>query len=148
MEQDVIDVLSEKGITRFTEVQGAAFKPALEGKDLIGRSRTGTGKTLAFGIPALHRLVKLGVEKGITQPNGRRVRGRNVSMVVLCPTRELARQVGEELTQIARPLNLFTTVFHGGVSYDPQVCRCGIKGSTSIIITCRLIYLLFSPIVT
>ena len=88
---------------------------------MIGRSRTGTGKTLAFGIPSLHRLVELGKQKGIVDQNGRRMRGRNVSMIVLCPTRELARQVQEELSHIAKPLGLFTTVFHGGVSYDPQI---------------------------
>lgn len=47
-------------------------------------------------------------------------RGRSVSMLVLCPTRELARQVQEELKQVAKPSGLFVEVFHGGVSYDPQ----------------------------
>ena len=120
MNSEVIDVLSSKGITSFTEVQGKAFQPVLAGRDVIGRSRTGTGKTLAFGIPSLHRLVELGEKKGIVDSRGKRMRGRNVSMIVLCPTRELARQVQEELTQIARPLGLYTAVFHGGVSYEPQ----------------------------
>ncbi len=126
MNQDVIDVLSSKGITKFTEVQGSAFIPVLNGRDVIGRSRTGTGKTLAFGIPALHRLVELAKKKGTMDAGGRRKRGRSVSMIVLCPTRELARQVEGELNSIAKPLNMFTTVFHGGVSYDPQVShfRC------------------------
>jgi hypothetical protein len=121
MEQKVIDVLSGKGITRFTEVQGKAFEPVLEGRDVIGRSRTGTGKTLAFGLPGAHRLVKIAEEEGGVDSQGRRKRGRNVSMIALCPTRELARQVEEEISHVARPLGLFTTVFHGGVSYDPQV---------------------------
>jgi ATP-dependent RNA helicase DDX21 len=121
MEQKVIDVLSGKGITRFTEVQGKAFEPVLEGRDVIGRSRTGTGKTLAFGLPGAHRLVIFAEEEGGVDSQGRRKRGRNVSMIALCPTRELARQVEEEISHVARPLGLFTTVFHGGVSYDPQV---------------------------
>ena len=121
MSQEVIDVLSAKGITKFTEVQGSAFKPVLAGRDVIGRSRTGTGKTLAFGIPSIHRIVELAKQKGTVDRNGRRQRGRGVSMIVLCPTRELARQVEGELQSIARPFNLFTTCFHGGVSYDPQV---------------------------
>ena len=48
-------------------------------------------------------------------------RGRLPSMIVLCPTRELAKQVGDELDAVCKPLGLFATVFHGGVSYDPQV---------------------------
>jgi ATP-dependent RNA helicase DDX21 len=120
MSQAVIDILSEKGITRFTEVQGKAFEPVLAGRDLIGRSRTGTGKTLAFGIPSIHRIVKLAEERGQVDQYGRRKRGRGVSMIVLCPTRELARQVEEELALVSKPFGLFITCFHGGVSYDPQ----------------------------
>ncbi|GFH51977.1 hypothetical protein CTEN210_08453 [Chaetoceros tenuissimus] len=120
MDQRVIDVLSGKGITKFTEVQGKAFEPALAGRDMIGRSRTGTGKTIAFGLPSVHRLAKLAEQKGNVDERGRRKRGRKVGMIVLCPTRELARQVNDEISQIAKPFNLYTTVFHGGVSYDPQ----------------------------
>lgn len=122
MDQRVIDVLSGKGITRFTEVQAKAFGPILAGRDVIGRSRTGTGKTIAFGLPSVHRLAKLCEEKGNVDSYGRKKKGRKVSMITLCPTRELARQVEDEISQIAKPLGLFTTVFHGGVSYDPQVC--------------------------
>lgn len=124
MSQDVIDVLSEKGITHFTPVQGEAFDPIMAGRDVIGRSRTGTGKTLAFGLPSLTRLITWMEEKGYRDPaTGRMARGRPVSMLILCPTRELARQVQEELAAVARPLGLFTEVFYGGVSYDAQVCR-------------------------
>ena len=121
LSQKVIDVLSEKGITHFTPVQGEAFDPVVAGRDVIGRSRTGTGKTLAFGLPSLTRLVEMLEKKGFRDERGRMARGRPVSMLVLCPTRELARQVQEELSAIARPLGLYSDVFHGGVSYDPQV---------------------------
>jgi ATP-dependent RNA helicase DDX21 len=120
LDQGVIDVLSTKGITQFTPVQGEAFGPVINRRDVIGRSRTGTGKTLAFGLPSLTRLVKFTEESGKRAPNGMMKRGRKPSMLILCPTRELARQVQEELSQVARPLGLFTEVFHGGVSYDPQ----------------------------
>lgn len=122
MSQDVIDVLSEKGITKFTPVQAEAFDPVLAGRDVIGRSRTGTGKTLAFGLPSLTRLIKWMDEKGYRdERTGDLARGRPVSMLVLCPTRELARQVQDELASVARPLGLYSDVFHGGVSYEPQV---------------------------
>ena len=124
--QDVIDVLSHKGITNFTPVQAKAMRPVLAGRDVIGRSRTGTGKTLAFGIPSITRLVEIAKENGdaevMRDGSIRMRRGRLPSMIVLCPTRELARQVGEELSAVCKPLGLFSTVFHGGVSYDPQVC--------------------------
>jgi ATP-dependent RNA helicase DDX21 len=120
MQQKVIDVLSAKGITHLTPVQAEAFEPILNRRDVIGRSRTGTGKTLAFGMPALQRVVDFTTANGLRDENGRMQRGRSVSMLVLCPTRELARQVQEELALIAEPLGLETQVFHGGVSYGPQ----------------------------
>jgi superfamily II DNA/RNA helicase len=123
LSQKVIDTLSEKGIVRFTPVQGEAFDPVVAGRDVIGRSRTGTGKTLAFGLPCMTRLNNQWFEKkGLRDERGQMKRGRPVSMVVLCPTRELARQVNDELAAAARPLGINAEVFHGGVSYDPQVC--------------------------
>ena len=117
----MIDVLSHKGITHFTPVQAEAFDPVRAGRDVIGRSRTGTGKTLAFGLPSITRMLNLYEQKGIREAaTGRLTRGRKVGMLVLCPTRELARQVQEELRAVSQPLGLFVEVFHGGVSYDPQ----------------------------
>jgi superfamily II DNA/RNA helicase len=121
MSPEVIDILSEKGITKFTPVQAEAYLPILKRRDVIGRSRTGTGKTLAFGLPSLTRIVEFAEEKGFRNERGQMQRGRPTSMIVLCPTRELARQVSEEISLVAKPLGLFVDVFHGGVSYDPQV---------------------------
>eukprot|EP00571_Detonula_confervacea_P011516 CAMPEP_0172306568 /NCGR_PEP_ID=MMETSP1058-20130122/7616_1 /TAXON_ID=83371 /ORGANISM="Detonula confervacea, Strain CCMP 353" /LENGTH=876 /DNA_ID=CAMNT_0013018497 /DNA_START=120 /DNA_END=2750 /DNA_ORIENTATION=+ len=122
--QDIIDILSHKGITHFTPVQAKAIRPVYAGRDVIGRSRTGTGKTLAFGIPALMRLVEKAKESGnaevMRDGSLRMKRGRLPSMIVLCPTRELARQVEEELALVCKPLGLFSALFHGGVSYEPQ----------------------------
>lgn len=122
MHPKIVQVLSERGFVRFTPVQGEAFDPVAQGRDLIGRSRTGTGKTLAFGLPAITRLLELMEANGKRDPSGRMMRGRKVSMIVLCPTRELARQVQQELVMVSRPLRLAVEVFHGGVSYGPQVC--------------------------
>jgi ATP-dependent RNA helicase DDX21 len=123
LSQAVIDELSKKGIVSFTPVQAEAFHPILAGRDVIGRSRTGTGKTLAFGLPSLTKIAQLAEKKGLLESNGSMRRGRPVSMIVLCPTRELARQVQDELQMAGRPLGLFVDVFHGGVSYDGQVRR-------------------------
>jgi len=120
LSQSVIDILSSKGITHFTPVQGEAFDPIVARRDVIGRSRTGTGKTLAFGLPSMTRMVEYTRDSGKRESNGRMAKGRKPSMIILCPTRELARQVQDELKQVGRPLGLFVEVFHGGVSYDPQ----------------------------
>ena len=122
LSQKVIDVLSEKGIVRFTPVQAEAFGPISGGTRRDWPVPDGTGKTLAFGLPGLTRIVELAEKKGIRDP--RMVacaRDAVCSMLVLCPTRELARQVQEELAMVARPLGLYVEVFHGGVSYDGQV---------------------------
>ena len=67
------------------------------------------------------RLIKQMEKKGFRSESGQMKRGRPTSMIILCPTRELARQVSEELSAAASPLGLFVDVFHGGVSYEPQV---------------------------
>jgi len=73
-------------------------------------------------MPALTRLTHFMEQNGKRDPKtGRMKRGRSVSMIVLCPTRELARQVADELREVAaRPLQLHVECFHGGVSYGPQ----------------------------
>lgn len=115
----IIPILSSKGISTFTPVQAEAFGPAVAGRDVIGRSRTGTGKTLAFGLPSITRLEGVLAERRLDE-GGRLRKGRAPGMIVLCPTRELARQVSEELAEVAKPSGLFVECFHGGVSYEPQ----------------------------
>ena len=89
--QKVIDLLSGKEITNFTPVQTEAFVPVLAGCEVIGRSQTGTGKTLMFGIPLITRLRGLAEEKGNSETQtGQMRKGRSISMIVLCPTRELS----------------------------------------------------------
>src|SRR5256885_2128490 len=74
--------ISERGYTAPTPVQAAVFAPILEGRDMIARSKTGTGKTAAFGIPLLERIA---------------AGTRKASALVLCNTRELALQVAQEI---------------------------------------------------
>jgi superfamily II DNA/RNA helicase len=84
LSQDVIDILSAKGITHFTPVQGEAFDPIMNRRDVIGRSRTGTGKTLAFGLPSMTRLIDFTEQVGKRDATtGRMKRGRSPSMIVL-----------------------------------------------------------------
>jgi len=101
---DVLAILEKLRFTVPTPIQYQAIPSAIEGKDVIGIAQTGTGKTLAFGIPMLQRLLA----------------GDGVGLVLL-PTRELAQQVEETLAQIGKPLQLRTAVFIGGASMGMQV---------------------------
>ncbi|GAU23884.1 hypothetical protein TSUD_35540 [Trifolium subterraneum] len=102
---DANDQISHVPVTR------AVLLPAIEGRDIIARAKTGTGKTLAFGIPIIKGLIEN------EQSNTRRF-GRLPKVLVLAPTRELAKQVEKEIKESAPYLN--TVCVYGGVSYDIQ----------------------------
>ncbi|XP_068662654.1 DEAD-box ATP-dependent RNA helicase 3, chloroplastic-like [Aristolochia californica] len=111
--QQLVDSLEKRGITHLFPIQRAVLVPALEGRDIIARAKTGTGKTLAFGIPIIKRLSE--DEKG---RNLSRRSGRLPRFLVLAPTRELAKQVEKEIKESAPYLN--TVCVYGGVSYNIQ----------------------------
>ncbi len=100
-------VLETLGIKDPTPVQAAAIVPGVEGRDIIAVAQTGTGKTLAFALPALTRLAQNPV-------------GRN-RMLVLAPTRELASQVHRGIEPFARALNLRSCCVYGGVGMGGQI---------------------------
>lgn len=102
-----LKVLSGQKITEPTPVQAEAIPPALEGRDLIAVAQTGTGKTLAFSLPALTRLAKA--------PGGRN------RMLVLAPTRELASQVHRGIEPLARALGMRATCVYGGAGMGGQI---------------------------
>ena len=101
----LLDVLSKLGFTTPTSIQHKAIPPAIEGKDVMGIAQTGTGKTLAFGIPLVQKLLKDGKGKGL----------------IILPTRELALQVEETIKKIGRDFGLKTAVLIGGSSMYQQV---------------------------
>jgi len=100
----ILDILAKLNFTTPTPIQYRAIPEGVAGKDVVGVAQTGTGKTLAFGIPLLQRL------------SGSEGRG-----LILVPTRELALQVDETLSKIARPLGIRTVVFIGGASMGMQI---------------------------
>lgn len=104
IEANFLASLSKKGFVNPTPIQHQVIPALLEGKDVIGIAQTGTGKTLAFGIPMIQNLMKV---KGIG--------------LVVVPTRELALQVDEELLKVGKPLGLKTAVLIGGTSARAQV---------------------------
>ncbi|KAF2324096.1 hypothetical protein GH714_006600 [Hevea brasiliensis] len=111
--QRLVESLEKRGITHLFPIQRAVLVPALEGRDLIARAKTGTGKTLAFGIPILKHLTE-----DTTQLSPRSRTGRLPRVLVLAPTRELAKQVEKEINESAPYLN--TVCVYGGVSYITQ----------------------------
>ncbi len=106
LSEPVRRAIAERGYERPTPVQSATVRPILAGKDVIVRSKTGTGKTAAFGIPIVERI-----------PAGR---GRP-SALVMAPTRELAIQVADELQALAKPKGLKVVTIYGGASMGDQL---------------------------
>ncbi|XP_076944119.1 DEAD-box ATP-dependent RNA helicase 53, mitochondrial-like [Bidens hawaiensis] len=108
--QDIVTALAKKGITKLFPIQRAVLEPAMQGRDMIGRARTGTGKTLAFGIPIMDKIIQYNEKHG---------RGRNPLAIVMAPTRELARQVEKEFYESAP--NLDTLCVYGGSPIQRQM---------------------------
>jgi len=101
----VLDAVRDMGFVTATPIQAQAIPPALTGRDVIGQAYTGSGKTAAFGIPIVERL----------DPDGPAIQA-----LVLCPTRELALQVQEELTRIGEHRGIRSVAIYGGDSYKRQ----------------------------
>src|SRR3979411_970980 len=97
--------ISERGYTAPTPVKVAVFAPILAGRDFIARSKTGTGKTAAFGIPLLERIA---------------AGTRKASALVLCNTRELALQVAQEIEALGKHKDLRVTAIYGGAGMGAQ----------------------------
>lgn len=101
--------LVHKGIDTATEIQELAIPVAVAGKDLIASSKTGSGKTLAFLLPAIHRLLRV---KSFSR--------RDPRVLILTPTRELAKQVFAELKQLVNHLHTEIALIVGGENFNDQ----------------------------
>ena len=112
----LLDVLSRLGFKTPTSIQYKAIPAAIEGKDIIGIAQTGTGKTLAFGIPLVQQIFKAGKGKGL----------------IILPTRELALQINESIQKIGRGFGIRTAVLIGGSPIRPQVIK--IRDNPHVII--------------
>jgi ATP-dependent RNA helicase RhlE len=98
--------IKELGFTRPTPIQAEALPPALEGRDILGCAQTGSGKTAAFLLPILNRLI--GKPRGTTRA------------LVVTPTRELAAQIQEDLKDLAVHTPVTSAAIYGGVGMGPQ----------------------------
>ena len=111
--------VGEMGFIEATPIQAGAIPPALAGRDIIGQAHTGSGKTAAFGIPIIERL----------DP-----RRGGVQALILCPTRELAVQVHEEITTLAARHQISSVAIYGGDSYGRQLEELR-KGAQIVVAT-------------
>ena len=106
---EMIRAIQETGYEQFTPIQQKVIPVLLQGRDVIGQSSTGTGKTAAFGIPAIELVQDPGEQK-------------DPQVLVLCPTRELAMQVSEELRKFSKyKEGLRVVAVYGGQSIDTQI---------------------------
>ncbi len=133
---NIVRALSELGAERPFPIQAATIPDAVEGRHLLGRARTGSGKTIAFGAALVERILKLKAE-GVFRPDPpkqRRERGvaqkrqkgekpsvRAPKALILAPTRELALQIDRTVQPIARSVGLYTGQFVGGSPFEPQL---------------------------
>lgn len=106
----LVGALAQQGIRTPFPIQTATIPDALAGKDVLGRGRTGSGKTLGFGLPLVARLAH--GEAAVSGAPG---------AVVLVPTRELALQVADVLAPLAKVVGLSTILVAGGMAFGPQI---------------------------
>ena len=113
--QDISDALAAVGITSPFPIQELTLPVALSGQDIIGQAKTGTGKTLGFGLPTIQRVVGRDDEgwADLEYPGAPQA-------LILVPTRELAIQVGDDLAIAAKLRNARVATLYGGVPIEPQ----------------------------
>lgn len=108
LSEEMLRAAEQIGFTEMTEIQEKSIPVILEGKDVIGRSNTGTGKTAAFGIPAVEKIKKDSLE--------------GVKTLILCPTRELAVQAAEEIRKFSKFMPwVKVSAVYGGAAMDRQI---------------------------
>jgi len=120
-DSSIMDAIEHAGYTEPTPIQAQAIGPILEGKDLLGLAQTGTGKTAAFALPILQRLL-----------SGKRCIAR---ALILSPTRELAEQTRKAFEALGKETGLFALSIYGGVSVSAQI-RSLKRDMPEIIVAC------------
>ena len=131
--KNIVRALADLGAKQPFPIQAATIPDVLSGRDVLGRGRTGSGKTIAFGAPLVERLLGLAASQPVAQDAReqklvrgerapkRRQQGRNPRALILAPTRELALQIDRTVQPIAQSVGLFTTQIYGGVPQTRQV---------------------------
>ncbi|GKX54312.1 ATP-dependent RNA helicase RhlE [Leminorella grimontii] len=121
---DILRAVEEMGYRQPTPIQQQAIPVVLSGRDLMACAQTGTGKTAGFTLPLLQRLIT-------TSPAAKGGR-RPVRALILTPTRELAAQIGENVSDYSRYLKIRSLVVFGGVSINPQMMK--LRGGVDVLV--------------
>ncbi|MFT4908259.1 MAG: ATP-dependent RNA helicase RhlE [Oleispira sp.] len=119
----IVKAVADLGYTKPTPIQKESIPAVLSGKNILGTSQTGTGKTASFVLPMLEKL-----SKNKTQ------RGKRIRALILTPTRELAVQIEESVAQYSKYLDLSSMALYGGVDVEPQKERL-IEGVEILVAT-------------
>jgi ATP-dependent RNA helicase RhlE len=114
LEPSLADALDQRGFVQTTPIQSAVLPYALEGRDVIGCAETGTGKTAAYLLPILTRMLRSDNADKTTAPRG------YTRALILAPTRELATQIDDEIQGFAYHAPITTVAVYGGVPMEPQ----------------------------
>ena len=118
LSEDLLKAIHKLGFEQAAPIQAEAIPPLMAGKDVVGQSQTGSGKTAAFAAPAIEKVD---------------VSRRDTQILILCPTRELAIQVSEEVHKLALfKRGLHALPIYGGQSYDRQLF--GLRQGAHIVI--------------
>jgi len=107
LREELVQAITELGYSEPTPIQAAIIPIMLKGADVIGQAQTGTGKTAAFALPILHNFTQQ----------------RYVQALILAPTRELALQVADSMTEYGKHLDVRVLAVYGGQPYGPQISR-------------------------
>jgi len=117
-------VLAATGVERPFPIQAATLPDALAGRDVLGRGRTGSGKTYAFALAVLTRLAATATPRRAGRPRA----------LILAPTRELATQIDSVMAPLAQALSLRTMTVFGGVAARPQIA--GLRAGVDVLVAC------------
>ena len=120
----LVEVLARDGIVKPFPIQCATLPDSLAGRDVLGRGKTGSGKTIAFALPLVAALAA----------SPRRVQAGRPRGLILVPTRELANQVAEIVAPLAAAMSLKVTTIFGGVGQSPQVSA--LRSGVDIVVAC------------
>lgn len=121
LSQRILDAVRDEGYVEPSPIQREAIPPALKGRDILGCAQTGTGKTAAFAMPIIQRLVETKSEFVSTQDIDKARAIRPIRALILSPTRELALQIFESFHSYGKYTNLRYGVIMGGVNQSGQV---------------------------